>query len=204
MKTKTFTAAEQDAICNAPSRRSPSGRRDRAMLLMMFYGGLRSAEIANLRLEDVTWEGAHVATLDGYRGCVKICKGTKRGKVREIELPESIMVELDYYRRRSVVVDNTELNTAGLLFPTSTGGVMSGVHIWRVVRRQAARAGIKRQVYPHMARHTAASRMSEQQGVAAAKEFLGHEDVRTTAVYIHSLERKRPAALDVLNVAKGR
>lgn len=181
MTTKVFTDDEQRTICNAPSKRSPSGRRDRAMLVLMFHTGLRVSEVTHLRIKDVMWD-------EPFRGQVSVVRGAKGGKRRGVKVGPEVMAELDYYRRRSPHVDNADLNTGGLLFPSARGKVLTRHHVWRMFQRQAERAGITRHVHPHMARHTAASRgYAVANDVKGVQEFLGHSSVAVTDTYVHSL-----------------
>ena len=75
---------------------------------------------------------------------------------------------------------------AAPLFLSSRRGAMGREAVWRVVKRCALRAGIQKNIYPHILRHSFATHMLQRgAGLRYVQEMLGHVDVATTQIYTH-------------------
>jgi integrase/recombinase XerD len=159
----------------------PGSLRDPAMLALLLRLGLRAAEVASLRLEDLDWRG----------GVVRV-RG-KRGRVDELPLPADVGVKLGAYLRegRPSGTGHREVFLA-LDAPHRplTGSAVSGV-----VVRARDRAGIEGAGAAHRLRHTAACAvLAGGGGLAEVAQLLRHEHPATSARYA----RADLAALAVL------
>jgi site-specific recombinase XerD len=179
-----LTRPESEALLEAPSLETWSGRRDRALLLVAIQTGLRVAELTGLRCQDVVLgTGAHV-----------YCSGKGR-KERCTPLRQESEVALQAW------LQERQGSPADPVFPNARGGRLSrdGVAYLLAKHVATARQGCDslqhKHVTPHVLRHTAAMELL-QHGVdrAVIALWLGHEGVETTQRYFHaSLELKEQA-----------
>lgn len=171
-----LTQPEIDALLNAPDRSRWEGRRDHALLAVAVQTGLRVSELIGLNRGDVQLgPGASVR-----------CHGKAR-KERATPLTTSTAAVLRVWltERAGQPVDP--------LFPTRTGRRLSRDAVERRVTKHTATAAQRRpsllgkRLSPHVLRHTAAMQLLHA-GVDATviSLWLGHEDVRSTQVYLHA------------------
>jgi len=162
--------------------------RDRVLIEVLLCTGLRRSEVAGLRVEDV-FVGRGERHLVVRRG--------KGGKSRYVPLGPGVRKVLRGYlgwrRRREGVV-------CGPLFVSERGGGLSPNAVWRVWVKACEGAGVQRRGRGcHAARHSFASGCVERGAdLLAVKEILGHEDLRTTQIYLHGSWDSRVAAVEGL------
>jgi integrase/recombinase XerD len=134
-----LTPAEADALIGACSATSRTGIRNRALLTVMYRGGLRIAEVLALKVSDV----------DPGRGTIRVLHG-KSNRARTIGLDPGAMAVVQRWAdtRRAAGI------RSGTLFCTLAGGRVSDKYVRALLGRLAARAGIEKRVHPHGFRHT--------------------------------------------------
>ncbi len=180
-----LTDAEIEAVLASPDRDTRIGRRDHTILAVAIQTGLRVSELVGLTCGDMKLgAGAHVR-----------CQGKGR-KERITPLSGAT---------RDVVQDWLD-ERAGLtidpLFTGPNGKRLGRDAIRRLVTRHVNTATpgcpslADKQVTPHVLRHTCAMQLL-QAGVdlAVIALWLGHEDVRTTQIYLHADLRLKERAL---------
>ena len=180
-----LTRAEIDALIAAPDVATWIGRRDRALLLLAVQTGLRVSELIHLRCGDIVLgTGTHLRC-DG-KGRKQRCTPLQR---------EVVGVMTAWLRERNA-------QSSDPLFPTARGTMRSRDAVERLVARHvcAAQSGCpsmkRKQVSPHVLRHTAAMELLGH-GVdrAVIALWLGHESVETTQMYLHADMRIKEQAL---------
>ncbi len=147
-------------------------RRDRAILEMLYATGARASEVADLKLSSLNREV-------GYVHCVG--KGRKE---RIVPVGRRAVEAVDAY----LEAERPLLDRRGEdhLFLTHSGRRMGRESLWRLVKKYARRAGIRRNVSPHTLRHSFATHLLEGGAdLRAVQEMLGHVDIATTQVYTH-------------------
>jgi site-specific recombinase XerD len=179
-----LTTIEVDTLLTAPDPTTWTGRRDRALMLLMIQTGLRVSELIRLRRNDIhLGAGAHVA-----------CHGKGR-KDRITPLAKPTIAALRDWMAES------PSNPTDPIFPTRTGKSLSRDAVERRLARHQATAARTcpslntKHITAHALRHTAAMRLLEA-GVdtTVIALWLGHERVDTTAIYLHAhLEIKEKA-----------
>ncbi len=135
------------------------------LILKTLYGcGLRVSEIINLEKPDIN---SNEKLLH-----IKLAKGRKD---RFVKIPDSLREELESY---------CKLNTDNIIFPSTRSGKLTKKTIGKIVENAAKKAGIKKDVYPHLLRHSFATHLLEQ-GVdlRIIQKLLGHSDIKTTQIY---------------------
>ena len=150
---------------------TPSGQRDRAIVLTALFTGLRRSELAGLALDDV-----HL----GDRPTLRV--RVKGGAQRLRELPEPVMVAIATARAAVDLSGAGDSSLSGSLFGLSGGGFAANL------RRYGRMAGVGH-LTPHVLRHTAAKlRRDAGASLEEVSAFLGHASIATTAVYLRRLE----------------
>lgn len=161
---------------------SATSHRDRCILLLGLYCGLRVSEISRLRVADLD--------LNPDEPTLFVNQG-KGGKDRYVPVPARILGDL-----RSLVE-----NRRGWVFPSprTPGRPLAVRTIFDVVRGAAREAGIERRTSPHVLRHTYATRLLDADAdLLTIKDLLGHASVATTQIYAHVSQRRARRAVDSL------
>jgi site-specific recombinase XerD len=169
---KKLTPEEVDRVLAAPDRRTATGRRDHAILLLLAKLGLRSSEILSLELGDIRWRTGEVL----IRG--------KGGRQDRLPLPRDVGAGIARYLRS----DRGRRSTARVFLRSYAPRVsLTGpASIGHIVRRAMAQAGVPRppHIAAHLFRHTLASRMLQQgANLRNISEVLRHRAASSTELY---------------------
>lgn len=150
---------------------SPLAVRDKAIMELFYSSGLRLAELAALR-----WDQIDISS-----GLVKVRgKGNKMRMVPLGSYAAAALVEWRKARGRFAGFEEPAV------FVSSHGGPLSPRAIQSRIGHWARRQGLPQKVYPHLLRHSFASHLLESSGdLRAVQELLGHADISTTQVYTH-------------------
>ena len=145
--------------------------REKAMLAMLAYTGIRNQELCDLRVRDV----------DMARNLVHVLNG-KRSRGRTIcmsgDCTQVLMQYLSAYPRS---VDDYLFTTIRQRSQYSPWALR------RLVKRVVACTGCKKRVHPHLFRHSLASNMlARGANLLTIKEILGHSVIKTTIIYIRT------------------
>jgi site-specific recombinase XerD len=147
--------------------------RDRAMVLAMLLGGLRSAEVRGLLLRDVD---------QGLRRVQVVGKG---GRERVIPIDRAFFAELDAYLRHERPAGLTTPECFVVLRGPSTGMPVTEAGLRSLFRRQRQASGAVR-VRPHRLRHTYGTQLAAAGiDLLALRELMGHASPETTSRYVH-------------------
>jgi integrase/recombinase XerD len=170
---KNLSSAEIDCLLQPLPQETAADLADQAVLELAYACGLRLAELCRLRLEQLHLEA-------GFLNVVG--KGNKERVVPVgRQAVEALRRYLEAGRPRLVTPRSTAevfLNLRGRPFATVT--------LWRRIKRRAERAGIDRNITPHMLRHSFATHLLEHGAdLRVIQELLGHASISTTQVYTH-------------------
>jgi integrase/recombinase XerD len=147
--------------------------RDRTMLELMYATGLRVSELVGLELGNINLN----------QGVVRVIG--KGGKERLVPLGEEAA---DWLRRylESARPDLMKEADTPQLFVTNRKAGMTRQAFWYAIRRYALKAGIERDVSPHMLRHSFATHLlNHGADLRVVQLLLGHSDLSTTQIYTH-------------------
>ena len=179
----TLAGAKRYQACGdarpRPSRRTEAlAQRDRAMLELLYSGGVRVSEVTNARLEDLKLDMGYILV----RG-----KGDKERMV-PLGVPAQKALQ-EYLQRGREILANKRATP--LLFVGNGARGLSRQRIWQLVGEAALAAG--RHASPHMLRHSCATHMVENGAdLRTVQTILGHADISTTQIYTHvALDRLR-------------
>jgi len=158
------------------------GLRDRAMIELLYASGLRISELANARLENFNFDERMVRVTG------------KGNKTRVVPVGRKACEALAAYlsAERPKLV---KPRTSSEIFLSERGTKLTTARIWQIVKKHAKRAGLEKNVYPHLLRHSFATHLlSNGADLRIIQEMLGHADISTTQVYTH-VDQQRLTAL---------
>ena len=162
---------EIDRLINANGRRSPTGIRNKALVVLLWRCGLRIAEALALQPKDVDFQAGTIRVLHG-----------KGDKARTVGIDAQALAILDRWLDR-----RTKLGCNGKepLFCTLQGKPVQSRYVRQLMQRLGKKAGIDKRVHAHGLRHTHASEL-RQEGVdiGIISKQLGHANIATTARYL--------------------
>jgi integrase/recombinase XerD len=145
--------------------------RDKAMMEVLYAGGLRVSELVNLRLQDVKLDLGY-ALVHG--------KGDKDRVVPLGRLAVEAVARYLSEARGTLAGSKRSPN----VFIARNARPLTRQRIWQLVQSAARAAG--RPASPHMLRHSAATHMVEAGAdLRTVQTILGHADISTTQVYTH-------------------
>lgn len=166
---------EVQAMFDAIDLNDPLGRRNRAMMEVLYGSGLRVSELCMLERHRVNLTKGFML-IEG--------KGSKERLVPMSEASvEQIELYLDERWRRGDPVRHGE---EGFLFLNRRGAHLTRVMVFYIVRALAEAAGIKKEISPHTLRHSFATHLLEGgANLRAIQQMLGHASIATTEIYLH-------------------
>jgi integrase len=165
---KAVDKATVRALLSSCDRRTTSGRRDFAVLMLLSRLGLRSGEVASLCLEDIDWRAGELTV----RG--------KGPKIERLPLPVDVGEAVAAWLRRGRPDCAAREVVTRIRAPH--GALKSG-GIYAIVIAACERAGVP-EVHPHRLRHTVATEMLRSgASLTEIGQVLRHQSVLTTAIY---------------------
>lgn len=169
---KALAESQVEALLSAPDDSEPLGLRDRAMLELMYACGLRVSELANLP----------ATALNLRQGVLRV--SGKGGRERLVPLGE----EARHWLERYLATARPRLAGSRALAPLfigSNGEAPTRQHLWGLVKRYAAVAGIDpARISPHGLRHSFATHLlNHGADLRALQMLLGHSSLSTTQIY---------------------
>ena len=174
-----------------------SNIKHRCMISLVYSAGLRRSELLNLTPKDINSETMSVRIMGKGKKC--------RYSLLSPKLLEELRLYFREYRPKKWLF---EYRPKKWLFEGETPGVQySASALVKVLKEAAQRAGIKHRVHVHMLRHSFATHLLEQgTDLHTIQELLGHNDIKTTAIYLHTSnahKAKIPNPLDSLDDSYG-
>jgi integrase/recombinase XerD len=181
---KYLNQQEIDRLLAAPDVLKPTGLRDRAMLELLYATGLRVTELCRLEL----------SSLESDSGVLRVTgKGNRQ---RLVPFGESAgQAVMEYLKAgRSALLKG---RASRFLFITARGGAITRQGFWKLLGLYGKKAGIFRDLTPHVMRHSFATHLVEGGAdLRSVQIMLGHADISTTQVYTHVARRRLRETVD--------
>jgi integrase/recombinase XerD len=149
------------------------GLRDRAMIELLYASGLRISELTNARLENFNFE-ERVVRVTGKGNKTRLVPVGRKAC-------EALAAYLSAERPKFV-----RARSGSEIFLSERGTKLTTARIWQIVKKHARHAGLEKNIYPHLLRHSFATHLlGNGADLRIIQEMLGHADISTTQVYTH-------------------
>jgi len=163
---------EIEKLLEVPDATSPLGRRDRALLELLYATGLRVSELTGLDRVEVDLDSRLVRVLG---------KGRKE-RIVPFGEPAAEALERYWPDRRQLAARGAGAGDA--VFLNARGGRLTARSVHRLVRRHLRQAALRSGLSPHSLRHAFATHLLERGAdLRAIQELLGHASLSTTQKY---------------------
>jgi len=173
-----LSIGEVDALLGKPDVETGRGLRDRAMLEVLYATGVRVSELVSLKLGNINLDVGYLLAFG------------KGAKERVVPLGETAQEYLKTYllASRPVLLRG---RTSAHLFLNGRGERLSRQAFWKIVKRYALQAGIRKKLSPHTLRHSFATHLLERGAdLRSVQMMLGHADISTTQIYTHVTQER--------------
>lgn len=171
-----LTGEEIQLLLAQPSGVDFKGKRDKAMLELLYATGIRVTELVSLNIEDVNLGVGYI-----------ICRRQVKERVIPI-YPRAVEALKEYitYERNSMVDDEPEA-----LFINTNGTRLTRQGFWKIIKGYKEKANINKDITPHTLRHSFAAHLLENGAdIKSLQEMLGHADVSSTQIYTSIIKNK--------------
>lgn len=147
--------------------------RNKAMLELLYATGMRASELTNLKLNNIDLDSCIVRIMG---------KGSKE---RIVPINDTTIKYLNIYinNYRKEILNKKD---SEYLFISNALKHITRQGLFKIIKKECIRAGIKKNVYPHILRHSFATHLlNHGANIRIIQELLGHEDITTTEIYTH-------------------
>jgi integrase/recombinase XerC len=178
------TRREVETLLATPDTATDIGRRDRAILEVLYSSGLRVAEICSLDVGDIDFKSRELRVVG---------KGDKE-RIALLGKP-AVMALTEYVQRTREELATRQSQTA--LFLNRYGGRLSTRSVERLVKRYALQAGLDSKFHTHTLRHSFATHLLDGGAdLRVVQDLMGHSSPATTQIYTYvSTEQARKVYL---------
>lgn len=171
-------------LLEAPSKNTWEEKRDRAILETLYSSGLRVSELVGLNHDDV----------DFFSGLVRV-RG-KGKKERIVPVGNIAAKAIQEYMAMKAPRENDGSGKRAL-YVNRSGGRLTDRSVRRMILKYARRIALRKEVSPHMLRHSFATHMLDRGAdLRSVQELLGHENLSTTQIYTHVTTKRLKEVYD--------
>jgi integrase/recombinase XerD len=164
---------EVEALLTQPDDQTLLGKRDKAMMEILYATGLRVTELIGLKVHNVNLGAGFIRTIG---------KGSKE---RIVPMGGKAIDALKEYLQSARPAFLRKRKSSSL-FLNRRGNPMTRQGFWKILKHYALKAGIARSVTPHTLRHSFATHLLEGGAdLRSVQIMLGHSDISTTQIYTH-------------------
>ncbi len=170
---ETLSEPEVARLLNAVGGKTPLEIRDRAIVELLYASGLRVSELCGARLENLDLEQGFIRVIGkgNKQRLVPVGSGARKALQRYLEAGRPELVGK---------------KTGGEIFLSVRGRKLTNQRIWTLLGELGKRAGLEKDVHPHMLRHSFATHLLQGGAdLRIIQEMLGHADISTTQIYTH-------------------
>jgi integrase/recombinase XerD len=165
-----LSPADIEKILSSIELTTELGKRDKAIIELLYGSGLRISELANLKPGDLELESGFIRVTG---------KGDKQRLVPIGRFSKEALIAY-----QETAEQKPQARSAQTLFYNRLSKPLSRTALWKTVRKRVAQAGISKQVSPHTFRHSFATHLLEGGAdLRVVQEMLGHADISTTQIY---------------------
>ena len=170
--------------CINSDTNNPNRVRDYAIITLFLNCGMRLSELVGINMQSIDWENSSLRVLG------------KGNKERTVYLNDACISALEDYLK---IRRGLECKDKNALFVSRNNNRISNKTVQWTVKKYLELAGLGgRQLSTHKLRHTAATLMysTGKVDVRVLKDILGHEQLNTTQIYTHVMDKQMKSAID--------
>lgn len=157
--------------------KSPYDYRNKTILELLYSSGIRISELVNIKTPNYDSEECLIRIMG---------KGSKERIVPLGDYAVNIMN--DYMNNYRPLINKKHTD---YVFINNRGDKISRQFIFKVIKKEALKKGIKKDISPHTLRHTFATHLLKNGAdLRIIQELLGHENISTTQIYTHVTNNK--------------
>ena len=188
----TLSLNEVNALLAQPDIRNKQGLRDKAILETLYATGMRVSEAVNLKVDSVNLDIGFLRCIGKGNKERIIPLGTKAissiKKYLEASRPHLLnpVRNTKALQRPDNISNGVKKKESEFLFLNRFGKKISRQSLWKLVKKYANQARIKKPMRPHILRHSFATHLLERGAdLRSVQEMLGHSNISTTQIYTH-------------------
>lgn len=173
---EVLSVEQVEMLIDTPDIETNKGKRDKAILELLYAAGLKATELIELKLRDV----------DLSRGYVSI-KG-KKNKERLIPIGSFAISSIREYlaSRKDIVIGSS------ILFPSQRGDEMTRQGLWKILKEYAQACDLDKSVNINTLRHSyAVHLLNGGADITSVSLLLGHNDIKATSVYLKLVKNRK-------------
>ncbi len=187
-----LTVEEVERIIGSIDTTTIKGRRDRAMLEMLYSCGLRVTELISLRMSDLFLGEGYIRVMG---------KGNKQRLVPIGRLAQEWLMQYLDDRRELLKDKTTKGGNVQAVFLSNRRTELTRVMIFTIIRNATKDAGITKTVSPHTFRHSFATHLyTGGASIRQVQDMLGHQSITTTEIYTHLDPEHLRGAIDKIKL----
>ena len=169
---QVLSEEEVNALLKTPDLSTEKGIKEYAILDILYSCGLRVSEAVNLQINQINEQ----------EGIINILGKGKKQRIVPIrkEALKALKRYISEVRNEHLVIDKK------IVFLDKRGKKMSRQAIYNIVKENAKKAEIKKEIHPHTLRHSFATHLLDNGAdLRVVQELLGHTKIGTTQIYTH-------------------
>lgn len=171
-----LTGDEIQLLLAQPSGVDFKGKRDKAMLELLYATGIRVTELVSLNVDDVNLDVGYI-----------ICHSQTKERVIPI-YPRAATALKKYITEERASVADEEPKA---LFVNTNGTRLTRQGFWKIIKSYKEKANINKDITPHTLRHSFAAHLLENGAdIKSLQEMLGHADISSTQIYTSIIKNK--------------
>lgn len=187
-----LTVEEVERIIGSIDTTTIKGRRDRAMLEMLYSCGLRVTELISLKMSDLFLGEGYIRVMG---------KGNKQRLVPIGRLAQEWLMQYLDDRRELLKDKTTKGSNVQAVFLSNRRTELTRVMIFTIIRNATKDAGITKTVSPHTFRHSFATHLyTGGASIRQVQDMLGHQSITTTEIYTHLDPEHLRGAIDKIKL----
>lgn len=187
-----LTVEEVERIIGSIDTTTIKGRRDRAMLEMLYSCGLRVTELISLKMSDLFLGEGYIRVMG---------KGNKQRLVPIGRLAQEWLMQYLDDRRELLKDKTTKVSNVQAVFLSNRRTELTRVMIFTIIRNATKDAGITKTVSPHTFRHSFATHLyTGGASIRQVQDMLGHQSITTTEIYTHLDPEHLRGAIDKIKL----
>lgn len=173
-----LTIEEIDKLLDGPDD-SHKGRRDRAILEVLYATGIKVSELIAANIEDINFR----------MGFITCAGGSSKARIVPLGRPARVALEDYVYEVRDAMLKEDGGESA--LFVNYYGKRITRQGLWKILKEYEKKTGIRHRLTPNTLRNSFAVHMLQNGAdLKSLQELMGHEDITATQMYLSATKNR--------------